>query len=235
MNKFTQAVGLLERRLVKTARVLAVRAWEPATFVEVDLHMPDCDMGRWQETKHMKCRVAPLVYRDYTPSGWDEETHTCTLFIDTSHDGPGARWAKGLTMGDAVEYLGVASSHQQPEVDKRLIFLGDESAIGHFLAMQQLASASGRVAIKGAISIADRHHREEFEKYFSAMGFSAVEKDGEGGAEALEAWMSGLEGGQPGETVFYLAGHIPSVVRLRKVLRSRGFAGRQIRAEGFWS
>src|SRR5438045_1888995 len=106
MNKFTQATAdLLERRWLKIAKVLAIRAWDPATFLEIDLHLPDCDMSKWQEAQHMKCKVGPLAYRDYTPSGWDAETRTCTLFIDAGHEGQGSRWVKKLKTGDTVYYL----------------------------------------------------------------------------------------------------------------------------------
>lgn len=227
MTNFKEAtLGLLERKLVKTATVLAVRVWEPATFVEVDLHMPGCDMRKWQQAQHMKCRVAPLVYRDYSPSDWDAETQTCTLFIDVAHEGPGSRWAKGLSAGDVVEYLGVGSSRQQPAEDKKLIFLGDETAIGHFFALQQLAGDGAKSSILGAVTMRERRHREEFNHYFQRMGLMGV--------EGLEEWVEKLEGVEPGSAVFYLAGHVPMVVKLRKMIRAKGFSGRAVRAEGFW-
>jgi len=258
MNKLTRAtIGLLERRLVKTATVLAVRVWDPATFREIDLHMPGCDMRNWQQAQHMKCRVAPLVYRDYTPSGWDAETQTCTLFIDTAHEGPGSCWAKGLSVGDAISYLGISSAHQQPVPGKRMIFLGDETAIGHFLSLQQLAGLHGlggapgparlaglagslglarrHPAISGAIVLSDRHHLDEFARYFPQSGLEALHKGGSGYYAALEEWVSRLEPGDPSDTVFYLAGYGPAVAGLRKILREKGYGGSQVKAQGFWN
>lgn len=234
MNIREATIGLLERRLVKAATVLAVRVWEPATLVEVDLHMPGCDMHKWQEAQHMKCRVAPMVYRDYTPTEWDAETQTCSLFIDTGHDGPGSRWARGLVAGDRVEYLGVGSSHQQPVDNKRLVFLGDESAIGHILALQQLAGTGMQKEVQGAVTMKESRHRDEFNRYFRRMGLCAVERTGKGDFGKLEEWVDRLEGVEPGNTRFYLAGNVPGVVKLRKMLRTKGFSNKDVKAEGFW-
>jgi NADPH-dependent ferric siderophore reductase len=233
MNKLTHAtVGLLERRWLKSAAVLAIRTWEPATLLEIDLHMPDCDMSKWQQAQHMKCKVGPLAYRDYTPSGWDAETRTCTLFIDAGHEGQGSRWVKGLRPGDTVSYLGIGSSHHQPAPGKRLVFLGDETALGHFLSLRQLAGEEAR--IDGAITMAHQEHQHEFSRYFSGLGLRPLGKDSSGDSRELEEWVADLDPADDGDTVFYLAGYIPAVVRLRKLLKGKGYSGSQVRCQGFW-
>jgi NADPH-dependent ferric siderophore reductase len=232
MNKLTRAtVGLFERKWLKTARVLAIRTWDPATFWEVDLHLPDCDMSKWLEVQHMKCKVGPMSYRDYTPSGWDEETRTCTLFIDAAHEGQGSRWVKELKVGDSIHYLGISSSHHQPASGKRLVFLGDETTIGHFFALHQLAGKQAR--INGAIVIAHKHHQHEFSHYFSQLGLHTLDKDDSRPYGKLEEWVSTLDPNL-NDTVFYLAGYSPAVLRLRKLLRGKGYTGDRIRAQGFW-
>lgn len=232
MNKLAHAtVGILERTWLKTATVLAIREWDPATFFEVDLHCPDCDMSRWQEVQHMKCKVGPLAYRDYTPSGWDAETRTCTLFIDAGHEGQGSRWVKGLKVGDKVSYTGVGSSHHQPVMGKRLVFLGDETTIGHFFALYQLAGKEAKV--EGAIAIGHKHHQHEFSRYFSYVGLETLDKHGAGKYGRLEEWV----GDRPADdmdAVFYLAGYSPAVVRLRRLLKGKGYGSDQVRAQGFW-
>ena len=232
MNKLAHAtVGLLERKWLKNATVLAIRAWEPATFFEIDLHMPDCDMSQWQEVQHMKCKVGPLSYRDYTPSGWDVETRTCTLFIDADHEGQGSRWVKNLQTGDRISYLGISSSHHHPAPGKRLVFLGDETTIGHFFALHQLAGL--RAHVEGAITLAHKHHQDEFSHYFSQLGLQTLDKGDNGQYRKLEEWVGDLRAGD-NDTVFYLAGYSPAVVRMRKLLKGKGYSGNQVRAQGFW-
>jgi NADPH-dependent ferric siderophore reductase len=233
MNLVKQkTMAFLERRLVKSATVLAVRMWSPATFIEIDLHMPGVDMNKWYEVQHIKCKVGPLIYRDYTPSGWDAGTQTCTLFIDAAHEGPGSRWAKSLERGDTLSYFGISSSHHQPARNKRLVFLGDESAIGHFLALGQLAD--DRSSVCGAIAIAEKHHQDEFGNYFPYSGLEAVNKTHWADYAALENWTDDYPVNGLSDTIFYLAGYVPSMVRLRKILRQKGCAGSQVKVQGFW-
>lgn len=190
-------------------------------------------MGKWKETQHMKCKVGPYSYRDYSPSGWDVETQTCTLFIDAGHTGPGSQWAKQLKSGDQFSYMGVGSSHQYPVRGKRLVFLGDETAIGHFLAMQQLAGDGA--AISGAIAVSERHHREEFAHYFAQSGLLPLDKVKPGAYYELEDWVMGVGLTEPAETVFYLAGHIPAMVRIRKLLKESGVGSGRLKLQGFWN
>ena len=234
MNKLTQkAIALAEAPFLRKGKVLAVRAWEPGSIREIDLHLPDCDMSKWTSAQHIKCKVGVLAYRDYTPSGWDAETHTCSLLIHAAHRGAGSSWAKDLQPGDSIFYRGPGSSHQQPVPARPLCFLGDETSIGHFLALQQLATPG--VAINGAILLSEAHHRQEFHDYFSGWSVEPLQKAGDGGYRELDHWVDVLDPRDHRDTVFYLAGYGPGVDGLRKLLRRKGIAGSQVRAQGFWA
>jgi NADPH-dependent ferric siderophore reductase len=233
MNKLTEkAVALMEGPFIRQATVLAIRAWQPESLLEVDLHLPECDMSKWDSAQHIKCKVGPLAYRDYTPSGWDAETRTCTLFVHAAHEGPGSRWVKGLKPGDNIAYRGIGSSHHRPVAGKRLLFLGDETAIGHFLALKQLATS--RAAVSGAILLRESHHREEFHQYLPNWNIKSLPGSHGQDHRELGGYIDGLKVSDHRDTVFYLAGHTPSVVFLRRLLREKGFAGGQVKAQGFW-
>jgi len=233
MNKLTQkALSLAESPFIHNARVLAVRVWEPDTVREIDLHLPDCNMNKWTSPQHIKFKVGNFIYRDYTPSGWDAETRTCTLIIHTGHEGPGSRWGKTLKTGDTVNYMGVESSHQQPVEGKPLVFLGDETAIGHFLALRQLAGESA--SIGGAVVLSEPHHRDEFGQYFFGWGLRSLEKGTTRNYKELDCWLMGLSLPLREDTVFYLAGYSPEIGRLRRLLRQKGVNPGQVKARGFW-
>jgi len=233
MNKLTEkAISLVGSTFGRQAVVLAIRAWEPGTVREIDLHLPDCNMSHWDKTLHLKCKVGSMAYRDYTPSGWDAETRTCTLLIHLAHDGPGSRWVRQLQAGDTISYLGVGSSHHQPAAGRTMVFLGDATAIGHFLALQQLAGKDSRIT--GAIALSEPHHREEFDQYFPGWQVKSVQKSHVQDYRALGGWVEGLKTSDHGDSIFYLAGNIPAVGRLRKLLRQKGFAGGRVRVQGFW-
>ena len=216
----------------KQAIVLAVRTWEPGTVMEVDLRLPDCDMSHWDRALHLQCRVGRMVYRDYTPSGWDAETRTCSLLIHAAHDGPGSRWARQLKVGEMITYRGVESSHQIPVPGREMVFLGDETAISHFLALRQLAGSDARIT--GAVALSEPHHREEFDAYFPGWEVKAVQKDSAVDYGALGRWVEGMAVSEHADSVFYLAGHHPAVSGLRRLLRQKGYGRDQVRVQGFW-
>ncbi|HKG07646.1 MAG TPA: hypothetical protein VKB19_14345 [Pedobacter sp.] len=221
-----KALGMLEKQFSRSAKVLEVRAWNPSTFYEIDLHMPDVDMSKWQSVQHMKCKVAEATYRDYTPAHWDAETQTCTLFIDASHDGYGSKWAASLYTGDLIIYLGISTTFTRP-LSSSLFCLGDSSAIGHFLALEQLA---GKGNLTGALVIKDPAHRNTFQSFFDSA-LQAIPQKAASNIDNLHDWLieQSLEGG-----AVYLAGNVPMVVELRKKIKALpGFNG-PVKVQGFW-
>jgi NADPH-dependent ferric siderophore reductase len=226
MNILKQtALTLFENALAKEGTILAIRAWNPATFYELDVHFPALDMSGWNRVQHMKIKVAPGVFRDYTPAGWDVETRTCTLYINALQDGPGRDWVRSLKAGDIVTYVGVGATMHRPADEGNMIVLGDMSTIGHFLALQQLA---GPKDIKGAIAIEEESHRMEFMEYFNWNIQPVVQTD-QGGFHALTNWARNNDFNQ---ATVYVAGHIPSCTHLRKELKKGNCD--TVRVQGFW-
>jgi len=224
-----KSIALLENIMTKQGVVLGVTAWNPATLFEVQLHLPDAPMEKWTNVPYMKCRVAPYVYRDYTPSLWNASARTCSLFVDAAHDGAGSQWVAGLKKGDAVTYVGPSASTHRPMPASRLLALGDSSSLGHFLALEQLAGLQQPVG--GAIYLSEENHRRTLAGRVQT-GLVSVGDVGKTAYEALAHWLAAQS--LAGE-VAYIAGHIPTTVQLRKLLKSRDdFAGK-IYAHGFWS
>lgn len=106
-------IGLIEGRITKSAWVRAVRAWPGSDFYEIDLQAPDADFSAFKGAAHMKCRVAPLTFRDYTICRWDAASKTCTLMIDAGHQGTGGNWAKQVQKAGSLPYVGV-EAHRCP-------------------------------------------------------------------------------------------------------------------------
>ncbi|MBS7563167.1 siderophore-interacting protein [Mucilaginibacter sp. Bleaf8] len=226
-----KASGLIDNKLSKTGTVLDVRKWGPSAIIEIDLHLPATTMDDWHEVPYMKCKVADLTYRDYTPSGWDVDTQTCTIIVDAGHNGPGSRWAQQLKKGDTISYLGTNSTRQTPVNTSSVICLGDESSIGHMLAMQQLSKPVSRFS--GAVVINDEEGRKLFKEYFNSP-LQPIARNDVHGHHSLMEWLLqqsyNLE-----NTIFYLVGNSTMVSGLRKVLKQQGFNSNQIKAQGFWS
>ncbi|HVW97561.1 MAG TPA: SIP domain-containing protein [Mucilaginibacter sp.] len=226
-----KASDILENKVLKTAVVLEVRKWPASEIVEIDLHMPGAVMNGWNEVNYMKCKVADFTYRDYTPSGWDAETQTCTLYIDAGHKGPGSVWANRLSKGDEIGYMSVKTTRQTPVNTSAVICLGDESSIGHLFAMQQLAMPASRFS--GAVLMNNEQDKSLFREYFRTP-LEPVLREDIYGHHSLTEWLLKqtyhLE-----NTMFYITGNNTMVSQLRKTLKQQGYHHHQIKVHGFWS
>ena len=216
--------GLLESALAKKGTVLYVLQ-HYAGMYEVRVHLPEAKMDNWNKPQHMKCKVATGRYRDYTPAVWDDTTKSCSLFIDTAHEGPGAQWARSLRSGDPFIYLGIDSAGKAPVDSPEQVFIGDPSAIGHFFALMQLTNGLGKIS--GSIIVKHEQHREAFEASFPSLSISTVcsTKEIAGNTTMIRA--------DP-DKQFYLAGNSMMVHELRKLLKQQGIAVHRIHAQGFW-
>lgn len=216
--------GLLESALAKKGTVLYVLQ-HYAGLYEVRIHLPEAKMENWNKPQHIKCKVAAGRYRDYTPAVWDEITKSCSLFIDTSHDGPGSEWARSVRQGDALIYLGIDSYSKAPLDVEEQVFLGDPSAVGHFFALMQLTNGLGRIS--GSIIVKEDQQREAFEASFPSLSINTV-------CSTEEIAAGPLLNGINTEKQFYLAGNSVMVHSLRKLLKQQGVAAHRIHAQGFW-
>lgn len=227
-----RATKLFEGRMLHAGTVLEVRQWEPCTLIEIDLHLPEADMTLWAENiPYIKFKVADLTYRDYSPSGWDVETSTCTIFVDAAHNGPGSLWARNLQTGHHVSYLKIGITKHCPVGTSAIIGLGDESSLGHLLALQQTVIPDGRFS--GAIVMANEGHRKLLGEYFRSP-LQPVPRADAYGHHSLIEWLVNQHYSLD-NTLFYLAGNNTMVDQLRKLLKQQGFASGQIKAQGFWS
>ena len=222
---------LIEPQFLKAGKVLEVRNWVPATLIEIDLHLPAAGMSKWDAVPYIKFRVDNLCYRDYTPFGWDAETHTCTILIDAAHQGPGVRWAQGLHQYDTIHYMAVDTTHHSPDPTRLVVGLGDASSVGHLLALRQKTYPNTRFC--GAALLPEPEHQWQLKDYFHSA-LQAVITDGQDGSQPLLEWVRGL-GCCTEHTVFYLAGNHQLVSRLRSLLNAEGYGSAQIKVKGFWS
>ncbi len=226
-----KAGSFFENQYLQSATVLEVREWEPATLTEIDLHLPGIDMSNWTEVPYLKVKVAEFTYRDYTPSGWDAETSTCTLYVDTAHEGAGSKWARSLKKGDTVNYIKtIRSTDHGPAGTPAVIAMGDESSIGHLLALQQLVLPVTRFS--GAILMSEEGNRRLFSEYFRSP-IQAIKGNDVYGHHTLIQWVIDRKFALD-NTEFYIAGNYTMVAQLRKLLILQGYSNNQIKVQGFW-
>jgi len=218
-----KAARLLGDRLLHSGKVLEVRHWIGACMTEVDLHLPDATMQLWQDVPYIKFRVGPFAYRDYTPFAWDAETSTCSLLVDTGHQGAGSDWAKQLQPQDGVQYLKVDFTRQIPHPTNLVVGFGDSSSLAHLLALRQLTLPHSR--FNGAVILSNQAQAEMLRDNFD-VEFACLHHQ-----QQFAEWLENQPYSQA-HSSFYITGGHRLVTGLRRELRGRGFGN--IRVKGFW-
>jgi len=229
-NILKKAVSGLLDKMFTSAQVTAIRAWQPATMYEVDIHLPSANMEKWATIHRVKCRVGELEYRDYTPATWNAPEKTFTMYIEAGHEGAGSRWVQQLKKGDEI-LLGSVHAAQLPAKEGKILCLGDGSALGHFLALKQLTDRRS-YPLEAGIVLHDNYQlpeslaadNPEFELLLHPHGNSA---------DLLEQWYRSKN--LDSYTSIYIAGNIPMVTALRKKLKGMPEVSARIYAHGFWS
>lgn len=223
-------LSVLEKVFLKSGTIMAVRSWKGGDFYEIDIHLPNVNFGIWEQAHSIKCRISAWHYTDYTPSIWNIEKNTCTLYIDTSHFGQGSIWAKNQVAGNDFHYLKIEPVKHFPISDKQLVFLGDQTGIGHFYSLQQLAAKNTKIS--GVIAFQNLQMAAAFSRNCTRLPLQTVCD-----YNAMYNHIRDLVLKCQADRVsfaFYIVGGVELVVMLRKSLKDFGFDSKQIKTKGFW-
>lgn len=204
-------------RIGKTAHVITTENITDS-LLAITLHTPD--LVKWRSCQHLKFETGKLHYRNYTLAHWDEASKQATLLIDAGHEGSGSDWARQLRPGQTLLYAGPGGGIHQPTAATHLVCIGDASAIGHFSSLFHRKGM--RQQLYTLIS-----HKQPLPLKILNMPVDTTPEYIAG----IECWL--LQ--QPfamHDTTFYVAGNIPLVVQIRKLIKRLGAP--QIKAQGFW-
>lgn len=229
-NILKKAIGGLLDQILSSAKVLAVRPWLSFTVYEIDLHLPNINMEKWNTIKRLKCKVGDLEYRDYTPAHWNAEKRTCTIYIEAGHKGVGSRWVKQLKAGDEVLF-GDAHAAQLPTQEGRILCIGDGSALGHFLALKQLTK-DGQCPMDAIVYFHDADE-PPYALAKSNPEYTFIINPNTDVFSTLAEWCTTND--LSIYTSVYIAGNIPMVTALRKKLKVKPEIKAKIYVHGFWS
>ena len=179
--------------------------------------------------QHLKCRVNRLTFRDYTMANINAASKTCTLLIDAGHQGEGSAWVRTVKKNDEISYLKV-EQHRYPSMERgNYLFLGDESAIGHFLTLQQMAANNQNIAV--AVIIRSEGNTEQLRHYHPDLLLQSILFQNSYESTMInwlqQQTLSGYDG-------ICIAGNISMVIEARQYLKKHGVAGNKIKAQGFW-
>ena len=220
--------GLFDKMLTP-AKVIGVNRWQPETFVEIEIRSWELKLEKWRTVHGVKCRVADLEYRDYTPAQWDIEKGTFKLYVEAGHDGAGSRWAQQIKAGDDI-LLGAVHAAPIPSKKGKVLCLADLSALGHVLSLKQLMDRS-EFPLEAGIFL-----HEEFDIPAPLRSenpeFEFLYRENDRNVEVLERWM--LSKNLADYESVCIAGNNHMVSHMRKKLKTiPEFKGR-ILVQGFW-
>ncbi len=229
-NILKKAVSNLFEKMLTSAQVTEVRAWQPASMYEVEIHIPTIGVEKWNTIKRLKCKVGELEFRDYTPCLWNAEKRTCTLYIEAGHNGAGSGWVKQLKKGDEV-LLGAAHAAQLPHQEGKILCLGDGSALGHFLGLKQLTERS-KYPVEAAVFFHDAYEIPQ-SLMMANPEFEFIMQPKGNNIDLLAQWLMSKD--LSNYVSVYIAGNIPMVTGLRRKLKALPEMRAKIHAHGFWS
>lgn len=219
-----------EKWFGKPARVAKV---EPlgSDLRRVVFEGPQLRHSSWRPGEAVEFRVSSTALRHYTPTSWDNERGHFEVIFYLNGYGPGSTWAEKLTVGEQVFVLGPGEPVRICDA-RRQVFLGDETTIGLFMAMNNaVKSGSGGNNASAHVVIEATENAAERLAVFMPE-FTVLRRSGARG-NVLDSWAS--ENVKPDDAV-YLVGHAQTIQRLRKqVVDSRGVSRSLVRTRAYWA
>lgn len=229
-NVLKKAMGGLFDKMLTSAKVNSVKYWNPTSMVEIEVLLPELQTEKWKTIHRVKCRVADLEYRDYTPSAWDPKKGTFKIYVEAGHDGAGSRWAQQIKAGDEL-LLGSVHAAQIPTKEGKILCLVDLSALGHALSLKQLTNPD-KFPMEVAVFLHEAYHIPEYLLRENPEFEFLFRENGEC-AEVLENWMKSKK--LANYESICIAGNTRMVTQLRKKLKAMPEVEGRIFAHGFWS
>ncbi|MEL6672399.1 MAG: siderophore-interacting protein, partial [Bacteroidota bacterium] len=179
-------------------------------------------------------RVEGREFRHYTPSYYDGPSGICEVLFYLHGLGPGSSWAAELAPGDQMKLMGPGGRTAYQESAPFHVFFGDESALGLCLNLAREADRQG-TPFQCLLELAAHHSGWPEELGLSAK---VVGKSEESPASPALHWLESLPLStwtDWQEASFYLAGRVRSIQQLRKYLKAKGIASRQLISAPYWT
>jgi len=172
--------------------------------------------------------------RRYSVRSVNAETKEFTLWIATTHDGPGANWAREAEVGSTIDVVGPRGKIPLDPLADWHIFMGGTVALGAFYRMAEAIEEPGRAIF--IVEIPDPNDALT-PNLPEGIGVTGIFIDRDGRAPSDPAGLlSGLAAfAFPPDTGHaYLFGEFSAVRAAKVALLDRGLTEEQISLKAFW-
>lgn len=224
--------GLLGRFFFTEARVGQVRDVSPH-FRWMELVGEGLRDIEWSPGDKVQVFIPDVGMRTYTPLGWDSTLGSTRFLVYLHGDGPGARWGRGVKVGDRCQFFGPRGSIALPSLPGPVVLFGDETSFAVAHALKNLKAGSADVEYVFEVS-----SRAESEGVLGELGLadaSVVEKQsGEAHLADVEARLrTALERRRGAHLV--LTGRAHAIQAVRSQLRASGVAHAGQKVKAYWA
>ena len=171
------------------------------------------------------------VSRDYTVRDWDAAQPRLDIDFVLHGDGPAATWARRARPGQTLEFVGPSGRYRPDPTADWHLFAGDETALPAIQAYTGMLPADTHAYLY--LEVADAAERQSIPGSARPTVHWLHRGDSAPGA-LLEAAQRAVTL-PPGQGRIWLAGHTPTVRRIRThLLDERGVDRRALYVKGFW-
>lgn len=176
---------------------------------------------------------ASPVSRDYTVRDYDPARPSLDVDFVLHGAGPAADWARRAAPGDVLEFIGPSGRYRpDPHADWHL-FAGDETALPAIQAYVAMLPADARALLY--IEIADAAEQQPMPGAVAPRLYWLHRGDQQPGSSTLLDDALRAAELPPGQGRIWLAGHTPTVRRIRAhLLEQCGVDRRALYVKGFW-
>ncbi|MGH3821846.1 MAG: siderophore-interacting protein [Pseudonocardiaceae bacterium] len=176
---------------------------------------------------------ASPVSRDYTVRDYDPARPSLDIDFVLHGKGPAADWARQARPGEVLEFIGPSGRYRpDPHADWHL-FAGDETALPAIQAYVAMLPADARAFLY--IEIADAAEQQPMPGVAAPTLHWLHREDQDPGSSTLLDDAVRAAPLPPGQGRIWLAGHTPTVRRIRAhLLNQRGVDRRALYVKGFW-
>jgi NADPH-dependent ferric siderophore reductase len=174
-----------------------------------------------------------IIRRRYTIRRSDPASSTLDVQVVTDSDGPGARWATALAVGDAVEAVGPRGKITIAAGVDRHVFLGDDVAAPAIAAMIEALPAGARAT--AVVEVADATDESKVDPAHAVdVDLAWLHRAGRpaGTPEALVAAARSVAL-ETGAHVYVFA-EASVVSAVAAVLRERGVPAERMSTKAYW-
>ncbi|MGH3548817.1 MAG: siderophore-interacting protein [Pseudonocardiaceae bacterium] len=174
------------------------------------------------------------VARDYTVRDYDSARPSLDIDVVLHGEGPAANWARRVCPGETLEFVGPSGRYRpDPQADWHL-FAGDETALPAIQAYVAMLPTNASALLY--LEVADAAERQPIPGVARPTVCWLYRGDHAPGTSTVLYDALHDVPLPPGQGRIWLAGHTPTVRRIRShLLNQRGVDRRALYVKGFWN